>query len=169
MRFFFETAILIIFAITAVFLYQNYWDDVRYALFGDEPVHTIFIGSTALQVTVADEPEERMLGLSGVSSLRDFEGKLFIFDTDERHGIWMKDMLFPIDIIWIDKNLRVVHIQENALPASYPNQIFVSPIDARFIIEVNAYLVRSVNISVGDVLNVPPSLLPIDIRETLQR
>lgn len=168
MKFLFETLILIVFAVTALFLYQNYWDDVQYALFGKEHIHTIYLGSTALRVTVADEYEERIVGLSGVAQLNDFEGKLFIFDNDAKHGIWMKDMLIPIDILWIDQNLEVVHIAENALPSSYPNQVFAPPVDARMVLELNAYFVRSINVEVGDRLNLPPSLLPDDIRENLQ-
>lgn len=168
MRFFFETAILIIFAVTALFLYQNYWDDLRYALFGEEYLHTIYVGSTAISVTVADEYDERLQGLGGTRSLGDFQGKLFIFDTDAKHGIWMKDMHYPIDIIWIDKHLNVVHIEENVSPSTYPTQIFAPPVDARFVLEVNAYLVRSVDIALGDRANIPPSLLPVEVKENLQ-
>jgi uncharacterized protein len=169
MKFLYETAILIIFGATALFLYVTYWDDVRYAIFGDEPSHTIYISSAAIDVTVADEPEERIQGLSGVKKLKDFEGKLFIFDTDGKHGIWMKDMLFPIDIIWIDKNLKVVHIEENALPSSYPNTVFAPPVDARFVLEMNAYFAASIKIAVGDRLTLAPSLLPADIKRDLQQ
>lgn len=160
---------MIIFAVTAVFLYQQYWDDIRHALFGDEPHYTIYLGKIALDVTVADEYDERVLGLSGVPSLRDLQGELFIFDTDAKHGMWMKDMLIPLDIIWIDKDLRVVHIAENVLPNTYPHQIFAPPVDARFVLETNAFFVSSLKVKLGDRLNLPPSLIPEDIRKDLQQ
>ncbi len=168
MRFLVETVVLIICAATAFILYQNYWDDLRYALFADEPVHTIYLASAALEVTVADDTEERIQGLSGVPKLDDLEGKLFIFDADAKHGIWMKDMLFPLDILWIDKNLKVVHIVENATPDSYPQTIFAPPVEARFVLEMNAFFVSSLKIKVGDTLTLPPSLIPEDIKRDLQ-
>lgn len=159
---------MVICVVMALYLYQNYWDDLRYALFSDEPVHTIYLASVAIDVTVADETDERIAGLSGVSGLRDLEGKLFIFDADGKHGIWMKDMLIPIDILWIDKNLKVIHIVENASPDSYPHTVFSPPLDARFVLEMNAFFVSSLKIKVGDTLTLPPSLIPEDIKRNLQ-
>jgi uncharacterized protein len=168
MKFLFETLILCIFGITALFLYIEYWDDVKATFFSDEAHHTIYVGETAVTVTVADEYEERVRGLSGVKKLGDFEGKLFIFDTDAKHGIWMKDMLMPLDIIWIDKNLQVVHIEESVEPSTYPSQVFAPSADARFVLEMNARFVSSVRIGVGDRLLLSPSLLPDDIEQNLQ-
>lgn len=169
MKFILETAVLFIFAITALYLYATYWDDVQHALFGDEPHHTIYLGEVAIDVTVADEYDERVQGLSGVEKLKDFEGKLFIFNADAKHGIWMKDMLMPLDIIWIDKNLKVIHIEENVSPDTYPTQIFAPQSDARFVLEMNAHFASSVRIEVGDVLMLPPSLVPKDIANVLQQ
>lgn len=169
MKLVFEAVIFLVIIVLGVFLYQTYWDDVKHAVFGEEPQHTIYLDSTALNVTVADEHAERLRGLSGVAKLDDFEGKLFIFDEDAKHGIWMKDMLIPLDILWINSNLEVIHIEENVLPSTYPDQIFAPPSDARFVLELNAYFVRSINVVVGDRLNLSSSLLPRDIRENLQK
>jgi len=163
-----DIVIIIVVASTSLFLYKEYWDNVQRAFFGDEPLYTIYLGSKALEVTVADSPQERIQGLSGVTSLRDFEGKLFIFDTDAIYGIWMKEMLFPLDIIWIDKDLTVIHIEENVSPDSYP-KTFVPTADARFVLEVNAKFVSSVQVKVGDRLLLPPGILPKDIEKELQK
>lgn len=168
MRFFIETAVVIIFAITAIVLYMQYWDNIHYALFGDENQYNLYIDTTAITVSVADDHAERTLGLSGTPSLDELEGKLFIYDVDAKHGIWMKDMLFPIDIIWIDKNLQVVHIAENVAPSTYP-QVFLPQVDARFVLEMNAFIVSSLKIQVGDRVTMPPVLLPDDIRRSLQQ
>ncbi len=169
MRFLFETFILIVLAFTLFFAYTQYWDNIQYALFGGEQHHTIYVGQTAVDVTVADETSERVQGLSGVSKLDDFEGKLFIFDTDDKHGIWMKDMLIPLDIIWIDKNLKVIHIEQNVQPDTYPGKIFAPSSDARFVLEMNAYFVSAIKVNIGDQLLLPPSLLPDDIEKNLQQ
>jgi hypothetical protein len=166
MRFVIDIIIILVFSITAFFLYQNYWDDLKNSLFQSEPNYEIYLGSTALGVTLADDYEERIRGLSGVPFLEDFGGKLFIYDTDERHGIWMKDMLMPIDILWIDKNLTIVYIVKNVNPNTYP-EVFYPPTNARFVVETNAHFVSSFKIGVGDRMILPTHLLPADIKENL--
>lgn len=167
-RFILDALVIIVAAITGFYLYQNYWDDFKTTLFSEESVHTIYIGSSAISVTVADTEAERIQGLSGVTSLREREGKLFIFDRDSRYGIWMKDMKIPLDIMWIDKDLRIVHIAENVQPDTYP-EVFSSESDARFVLEMNAFFVSSLRVKTGDVLTLPSVLLPDDIKQNLQQ
>lgn len=168
MRIILDILIVVTFGITAIFLYQNYWNNIQQAIFGTEPRYTVYLGATALDVTLADEQSERVQGLSGVPSLRDFEGKLFIFDVDDKHGFWMKDMLIPIDIIWINKNLEVVYIEENVAPNSYP-EVFGPPVDARFVLEMNAHFVSSLKVKEGDRIILPSNLLPADVTRDLQQ
>lgn len=168
MRFILDIVVAVAFGLTAIFLYQNYWDDVTSSIFNSGPFYTLYVGSNAIDVTVADEYNERVLGLGGIEELRDSEGKLFIFDTDEKHGIWMKDMRIPIDIIWINKNLEVVHTTENVTPDTYP-EIFYPSSDVRFAVEVNAHFVSSFKVKVGDKLILPPVIIPVDIKRDLQQ
>lgn len=166
LKFLLETVVLIVLAVTGFFVYYTYGDDIKRTLFEETGWYTVYIGEVALDVTVADEEHERIAGLSGTRTLGDFEGKLFIFDTNDRHGIWMKDMFIPIDIIWIDEDLKVIHIEENVLPSSYPS-VFAPDQNARFVIETNAFFVDAVKIKEGDQLTLPPTLLPEDVRRDL--
>ena len=168
MRFIIDIIVIVVCAATALFLYQHYWDDVQRSFFNEEAMHTIYIGLVAITVTVADDQDERKQGLSRVTELRDLEGKLFIFDNDARHGIWMKDMYMPIDIIWIDKNLQIIHIAENIQPDSFP-EVFLPPTGARFVLEMNAHFVSSLKLKVSDRLTLPSVLLPEDIKANLQQ
>lgn len=167
MRTLLEFFIFVVVGFTALFVYQNYWDDIKYAFFSEHPVYTLYLRDVALYVTVADEDEERKLGLSGVPSLGDFEGKFFVFDIPAKHGIWMKDMLIPIDVLWFDEDLRVVHIEENVLPNTYP-MVFAPDEPARFVLEMNAYFVDTLKIQIGDRVSLPPPIIPLDIKERLQ-
>ena len=167
MRVLVEFFILVIAGLTLLFVYQNYWDEIRYAIFSEQPVYTIYLGDVALNVTVADTESERKLGLSGTVKLNDFEGKLFIFDAPAKYGIWMKDMLFAIDILWLDENLRVVHIEENVTPDTYP-MVFAPEEPARFVLEMNAYFVDSLKVQIGDRVSLPSHILSNDLREKLQ-
>lgn len=95
------------------------------------------IGETALVVFVADTQSKRDKGLSGRKKLGLFEGMYFIFHKDGRYGIWMKDMKFPIDIIWLDRNHEVVHIEKNISPETFP-KVFTPSKPARYVLEVKS-------------------------------
>jgi hypothetical protein len=118
------------------------------ALPGGDQARIIF-GNTTLSAGVADESDERILGLSGREGLGEREGLLFIFDEPGRHGIWMKDMLFPIDIIWLDENFQVVGLAENVTPDTFPTS-FNPQGDAIYVLEVNAGLAERSGVGLGD-------------------
>ena len=63
--------------------------------------HTIIIGEKDILVEVADTVAKRTKGLSGKETLPENEGLFFIFKEIGKHPFWMKDMRFPVDIIWI--------------------------------------------------------------------
>jgi len=70
-------------------------------------------GKTCFYAEIADTLGERERGLSGKQSLGDDKGMLFIFEEETLPGFWMKDMKFPIDILWIDENKKIVGIEKN--------------------------------------------------------
>ena len=108
------------------------------------------VGNTVLQVEIAQTPEQKATGLSHRPALAEGRGMLFIFDTDGGHGIWMKDMQFPIDIIWIDAAMKVVHIEKSVAPDTYP-EVFDSPTPARYVLEVPAGYTDG-RIAIGDAV-----------------
>jgi len=148
------------------YLYQTYGKETAVYLFG-ESKNTIFVDDLSVIVTIADTAEERRQGLSGVSKLPDREGKLFIFDEEGNYGFWMKDMSIPIDILWINNNMEIVHIEKNVKPESYP-AIYNSPKPARFVLEFNAFFADTFKIEVGDRVTIPANDLPTDLRERLK-
>ncbi|MEX0930907.1 MAG: DUF192 domain-containing protein, partial [Candidatus Paceibacterota bacterium] len=112
----FDVVIIAAGIFTAVYVYQVYGESIRNFFFDESSNVVIFVENLAVSVSIADSQAERTQGLSGVRSLGDLEGKLFIFDQEANHSIWMKDMHFPIDIIYIDENFLVVDIHENVSP-----------------------------------------------------
>jgi uncharacterized membrane protein (UPF0127 family) len=68
---------------------------------------------------VAATPAQQIKGLDIKDHLDENQGMLFVFDHEMQQAFWMKGMKFPIDIIWLDSNGRVVHI-ENSLPPCPP-------------------------------------------------
>lgn len=123
-----------------------------------------FADQVPLRVEVADTDEERSLGLSGRSELDTTSGLLFVFDRADYHGIWMKDMRFPIDIIWINEAFRIVHIERNVHPDTYP-KIFEPTAPARFVIETNGNYAESFKVTVGDTVTLPGHVIPEDLRD----
>lgn len=88
-------------------------------------------------IEIADTPELRALGLSGRDALPGGEGVLFVFDHPDLWGFWMKDMKFSIDIVWMDENFSIVHVERAVSPLTYP-KIFYPTAKARYVLEVNA-------------------------------
>lgn len=161
-----DVLIIAVVAATGFYIYREYGEEITQFFFANEGV-VIFVENLAVSVTIADDVAERQQGLSGVESLDELEGKLFMFDVEGYYDIWMKDMRFPIDIIFINNELEIVHIEENVLPETYP-LTFTSPVPARFVLETNAHFARSFNVSVGERVLIPPRYLPADLRENLR-
>lgn len=127
-----------------------------FRLEAENPI-VVFNDKTPLRVTLVEGMAERKRGLSGRESLDSNEGMLFVFSEDAYHGIWMKEMKFPIDIIWIDKNGVVVSVENAARPDSYPT-VFEPTSPARFVIETNAHFAESFGIERGSKVTLPGSL-----------
>lgn len=111
----------------------------------------IQIASSTIEVEVADTSEEREKGLGGREGLFPNHGMLFIFDEDGRHGFWMKDMRFALDIIWISHDGVVVHIEEDVGPETYP-AAFLPRGEARYVVELPAGWVAEHMLRVGDIV-----------------
>lgn len=116
-----------------------------------EKTTPITINGKPFKAFIANIPLLRERGLSGRESLEADEVMLFVFDYAAPHGFWMKDMLFPIDIMWVGENENVVEVKENVLPSSYPN-VFVPRVAARFAVEARAGFVEENEIHVGDTI-----------------
>jgi len=119
--------------------------------FADYDTQSIIINDEIFNVYIADTSSRRVQGLSGITWLDENEGLLFNFNESGQHPFWMKDMNFAIDIIWLDSDYRVVHIERNVSPDTYPNT-FGGDVDSQYVLEVNSEQVNGIEI--GDTLHV---------------
>jgi len=117
-------------------------------LLGSPGARVDFGRGAAVKVEVASTPEQKERGLSGRSGLPAGEGMLFAFDKEQKPAFWMKDMLFSIDIIWMDKSGEIVDISQNLSPSSYP-ETFTPKKPAAWVLEVNAGFAKEHNLSPG--------------------
>ena len=102
-----------------------------------------------MRVDIANTPEMREHGLSGRAGLADGEGMLFVFPEDGPHAFWMKDMRFPIDIVWLSHEWEVVDITSHVSPDTYPTA-FSPQTPARYVLELPAGFIEEHAIEIGD-------------------
>lgn len=126
------------------------WQAIMFISEQSKPHVDVTLKGAVFKSRVASTPEARDKGLSGVKSLDKNEGLLFVFDNDDTWGIWMKDMVIPIDIIWLDAEKKVVFIVKRADPSSYPYTTYRPTKPARYVLEVPAGTADSKNIRSGD-------------------
>lgn len=108
-------------------------------------------------VLVARDPESRRRGLSIVESLEENQGMLFEFDIPGPQSIWMKDMKFPIDIVWMNDEGAVVDIVRNApVPGEDDTKlpVYTNQLPAKYVLELPAGATDSADLRVGSVIQI---------------
>jgi uncharacterized membrane protein (UPF0127 family) len=113
-------------------------------------IRAVEIGSVKVFVDIANTRETQEQGLSGRINLKSDEGMLFVFPRPDKYSFWMKDMLFPLDIIWLNNDLKIVYIKKDASPRSFPES-YAPPENSRYVLEVTAGFAEKNNLKVGDV------------------
>ncbi len=95
---------------------------------------------------------DRSVGLSKYPAIEDTQGMLFTYDKPAEACIWMKDMKFPIDIVWLDAYRKIVKIEVDVDPTTYP-KTFCSEVLAKYVIELNQYVSEYAGLEVGQQLS----------------
>jgi uncharacterized membrane protein (UPF0127 family) len=110
--------------------------------------------NAVIPVELAQTNQQRSHGLSFRDSLRPGEGMLFVFPYPDRHTFWMKDMRFPLDIIWIAHN-SIVDIKTNLPPGAGDMPPTYAPTDiSEYVLEINAGEAGRYQIKVGDKVEI---------------
>jgi uncharacterized membrane protein (UPF0127 family) len=101
-----------------------------------------------LDVEFAESDYETQTGLMYRSSMENKQGMLFIFPDVAMHSFYMKNTAFPLDIIFIDENLKIASFQENAEP--FNQNGLSSQVPVKYVLEVNAGLAADWLLEIGD-------------------
>lgn len=109
---------------------------------------TLYLGEGAFVAQVANTDRTRTKGLSDTARLPADEVMLFVFDNDSKWGIWMKDMHYSLDIVWLDESKKVVDMALGVSPESYP-KVFIPKKEARYVVELVAGTVKKEAIREG--------------------
>jgi hypothetical protein len=84
-------------------------DEIPPSLFG-RPITTAEIGDLELRVAVADTPNSRRLGLTGIADFGAVAGMVFVFDSPTENGFHMRDVPVPLDIAFVNADGAVVAV-----------------------------------------------------------
>lgn len=116
-------------------------------------------GTARFSVEIADDPQERAIGLMNRPSMAHSAGMLFIYERPQMVSFWMENTLIPLDMLFIDESGVIARIHENAIPLDR-TPIPGTP-ETLAVLEINGGLARDIGISEGDLLRNP--LLPQEL------
>ena len=116
---------------------------------------SVELGGKTFNVEIADTREKQALGLMFRDSMPADEGMIFVFPFEARRSFWMKNTRIPLDIMYFDKDLKMVSISANTPPCkvsrcpSYP-----SSKPAMYVLELNAGTAAELGVGPGSVLTI---------------
>ena len=146
--------IILIILFFAVLIFNNINSKSAEPTINKKTTPTVTINGHVFQVETATTSAQQAKGLSNRKSLPEKNGMLFLFDRPSILTFWMKDMRFPIDIIFIKDN-KVISIAHNAPPPSSPEEdlpVYSPEEPSDKVLEINAGLSKQYNIKKGDTI-----------------
>ncbi len=106
---------------------------------------------SSLDIEIAETEYETQTGLMYRSGMADNQGMLFVFEDVRMHSFYMKNTEFPLDILFIDDQNKIVSLKEDAQPLDESGISSVYPV--RYVLEVNAGITQKLGVTVGDSIS----------------
>lgn len=116
----------------------------------EDSIKKVCFGEVCVNVEIADSEAERAKGLMFRESLPDNSGMLFVFADESKYGFWMKNMNFPLDIIWVGRDKKVIDISRNVSPCGSSCEGVVPREKAMYVLEANAGFIEANQIKIGE-------------------
>ncbi len=110
----------------------------------------IEIKNKTYTMQVARTAMTREKGLSQTKKIP-HDGMVFIFPHSGIYSFWMKDMNYPIDILWVNEKFEIVEIRENVYPGTYP-EVFTPQKESIYVLETSAGFVEQHGIQITDTI-----------------
>lgn len=124
------------------------------------PRGIVKIDKVVLEVQIADTAPRRARGLMFQNELPYNEGMLLVFDDSNKRSIWMLNMQFPLDIIWLNNEGNVIHIEKDVPPCKTALETMTCPFyegggpEAKYVLEITAGFVHKFNITENSNLEI---------------
>ncbi len=109
----------------------------------------VILGGKVFRMDIADSYAVQERGLSGHKPLLDDQGMIFIFPRSDIYYFWMKGMLYPLDIIWVDQNFKIIHIEKSLSSDTYP-KTFGPSSPSLYVLEISAGESLKLGLKIGD-------------------
>jgi hypothetical protein len=124
-----------------------YYVSIRWYSIAGNKIVSVNIGKHKIYSEVVSSSEKMSRGLGGRSGMCSSCGMLFEFERSGKYSFWMKDMQFPLDLVWIFQK-KIVHIEKNIQPSF--SGVLDSAEKADAVLEVNAGTIVRLGIEMGD-------------------
>lgn len=112
---------------------------------------SMFIGEEEFLVEIADTNEKKALGLMFRKEIPDNFGMLFIYSDEDYRGIWMKNTLVSLDLIYLNSLKEIIEIICNVPPCKKdPCETYISKDRAQYVLELKGNRAKSLKIKEGD-------------------
>src|SRR5437867_3372076 len=113
----------------------------------------VLVNGFVVMADIAITDEQKTEGLDIKNNMTENHGMLFVFQQPDRYGFWMMGMKFPIDIIWLDSNGTVTHIEHSLIPCAQANSNHACPTyfpdkDSLFVLDTRAGFSMKHNVQV---------------------
>lgn len=114
---------------------------------------SLFIGSEEFIVEIAETEKEKATGLMFRKSIPDNFGMLFLYQGEDFRGIWMKNTLIHLDLIFLNSHREIVDIRINVPPCEEePCKTYISKKKAKYVLELKGNRSKELKLKAGDSL-----------------
>ena len=137
--------ILVLFLVLALMLFLNSFQKKKQG--------QVCFRDYCFQVEIAQTPTQRAKGLMFRKELERNQGMLFVFSSEKQHSFCMKNVSFPLDIIWLNENKEVVFLSQDNQPCNTLKCVVIKPTEnAKYVLEINGGLINDIGLEIGDQL-----------------
>lgn len=119
----------------------------------EQRYEVVFNDNIKFNVQIAETPAEREKGLMYVKELPEKSGMLFVFQKEEKLSFWMRNTFIPLDLVFIDKNLKVAGFVKNARILN--DEPLTINKDAQYVLEINGGMADKYGIKEGQTVKIP--------------
>ena len=105
----------------------------------------------SIDIEIADDDAKREVGMMGRPVMEERQGMLFVFDEEFLASFWMRNTILSLDMIFINKQGKIVTIHKNTKPFS--DDSYSATAMTLFVLEVNAGFTDKYGIKEGDMVS----------------